>query len=439
MIVVYQSLESVGHKETTGHSVLSGNSFKHKAQTNAGRVYDLDNADRKLTFPVPHYDFATKKIVGKDMEVEFATGLESKAFSNTFKSGQDANELLEFLSGVIDTIVKSTMNRTSTNGGFTSRPPTIIVLGELYGEELKGKTIRGYDVVYGMNPTGDSRHRFTVLKNKHSQIDDFDLKVHRFDTLSDNNKNEKAICMTLTIMGWLMAFVHIPNHICGDAASVVEYLKFNAMRSTGREELDLLIGDTNQKSSGFMPSALKGKLGGQDWVSSIHGGEQELVGYGGHSTFSISGTNSGFDTHFDIACTHHAVAKIKDNKVVGSDTTDPTYDPAFVFHGLTDKYTQLNGKAYAYSDHNGVIIEVLRRKDVQAYNAHRRNYRLCRSCNGELTGIETLTGIHLNCRTLQLTYAPKEEGSLKRVASQDVPDSDEPSRKKRKPSRDGDV
>ena len=98
MLVVYQSLESVGHKETTGHSVVSGNSFKHRAQTNAGKVYDLDNADRKLTFPVPHYDFATKKIVVKDMEVEFATGPESKAFSNTFKSGQDTNELLEFLS-----------------------------------------------------------------------------------------------------------------------------------------------------------------------------------------------------------------------------------------------------------------------------------------------------------------------------------------------------
>ena len=84
-----------------------------------------------------------------------------------------------------------------------------------------------------------------------------------------------------------------------------------------------------------------------------------------------------------------------------------------------------------------MIIEVLRRKDVQAYKAHRRNYILCRSCNGELKGIETLTGIHLNCRTLALTYVPKNDGSLKRVR---VPDSAEAPTKKRKvnPGKGGD-
>ncbi|RYZ17316.1 MAG: hypothetical protein EOO70_02270, partial [Myxococcaceae bacterium] len=414
MIVVYQSLESVGHKDSTAHSVLSGNSFKHLTQKNAGKVYDLDADSRKHTYSIPFFDLVQKKHTTQEMEVEFATDVESKAMSKKFKGSwrQGGNELEVFLEGVIDTIVKSTLNRTCVQEGFGSRPPEIIVLGELYGEDLKGKTFKGYQVIDGMNPTGDSRHRFTVLKNEHSRIDRMDLKLHSFDGTSNGNKNEKAVCMTLEVMGWLMAFVHIPNEICKEGARVVEYLKNNAVRSTGSEELDLVIGDTNQQRDGFVQEALGNKLGGTDWVTSIHEGRQELVGYGGHETFSISGTNSGFDRHFDIACSRHVVVKIKDKKIVGCDPKElenPNYEPVFIFHGLTDKFTQLNGKAYAYSDHNGVIVEVLRRKNPLAYKAFQRGFIFCRLCDEKLHGIETLTGIHLRCPTPRLTQGTKRK------------------------------
>ncbi|WP_163868778.1 hypothetical protein [Myxococcus eversor] len=433
MLIVYQSLESVGNTDNSANSVLSGNSFKHRAQKNANKVYDIDKVSKKVGFHVPVFDPSLNKIVEEEMEVEFANDSSSKSLSMSFKKTKDEDKLFEFLEGVIDTIVKSTMNRTEVDEG-TCRQPDIIVLGELHGKELKGKIFNGYKVVYGMNPTGDSRHRFTVLLNEHTEFNSFDLKIHRYDKTLKSNKDADAICMTLTVMGWLVAFVHTPNNICANKTKVVEYLKNNARRSTGEEELDLLIGDTNQKSSGFVQNTLRGELGGGDWVSSIHGQQQELVKFGGHDICSISGTNSGFDTHFDIACTRHVAAKIKDNKVVGGDTTDEDYSPAFVFHGLTDKFTQIGEKVYAYSDHNGVIVEILRRKDPFAFKAFRRDFILCRTCNEALHGIETLTGFHLKCPTLRITYQAPVPGSLKRKADALDPEKN-PGMKPRKKAR----
>lgn len=374
MLIVYQSLESTGTKDDTAGTVLGGNSFKHRTQSNAGKVYKF-GSKRTITYPHPYFDSAKKEILYEDRKIAFADGGESKALSNQFKKKKDKAELLTFLEGVIDTIKKSTMNRAKASTGmFSTRIPDIIVLGEMYGGDIKARTIAGYEVLYGMNPTGDARHRFTVLKNTHSIIDPLDIKIHSYDLTSKDNKNENAICMMMEIMGWLMAFVHTPNAICGDGSRAAKYVKNNVKRSTGGTELDLLIGDTNQPNSEHVKKYMQKNFGtgNKEWVTSIHARKQEVVGFGGHQTFCVSGTNSGFDTHFDIACTHHEAAVIQGGEVVGSDTTDEHWEPVFVFHGLTDKFTRINDKAYAYSDHNGIIVEVLRRKDAMAYKALKR-------------------------------------------------------------------
>jgi hypothetical protein len=370
MLVVYQSLESTGTKGDTAGTAFSGNRFKALTQNNAGRMYPM-GANKVVTYQHPVFDSSKKKVLYEDRTIQFATGAESKALSNQFKKTQDKKELLEFLEGVIDSIKRSTMNRAKASSGMIStRTPEIIVLGEINGGDLEGENIAGYEVIHGMNPTGDARHRFMVLKNTHSIIEPLDIKIHAYEQGPlKSNKDEDAICMMLELKGWLMAFVHTPNSICGDKKRAPEYIKNNILRATGGTELDLLIGDTNQPSSNAVKSYMHGRFGGQDWMTSIHEGKQEAVGFGGHQTFSMSGTNSGFDTHFDIACTRHTAAVIQNGEVVGCDPTDENWRPVFVFHGLTDKFTSLQGKAYAYSDHNGIIIEILSRKNRLAYNA----------------------------------------------------------------------
>lgn len=368
MLIVYQSLESTGTKADTAGTALSGNSFKKRTQANAHKMYPMD-AQRVLTYPHPVFDLTLGKEVEEERTITFADDTESKALSNRFKSTPDRKELLTFLAGVIDTIKKSTMNRARTRVGVAVRPPEIIVLGEIHGSDLQGETIAGYEVIHGVDPTGDARHRFTVLKNTHSIIDPLDIKIHHHaPSASGSNKDENAVCMMVELMGWLMAFVHTPNSICGDRDAAANYIKNNLLRTTGGSELDLLVGDTNQPSSDFVKSYMQNKFGGQDWTTSIHEGKQEVVGFGGHRAFSLSGTNSGFDTHFDIACTRHTAAVIKKGQVVGGDPDNENWEPVFVFHGLTDKFTRLQDKAYAYSDHNGIIIEVVRRKDPLAFN-----------------------------------------------------------------------
>ncbi|ATB39490.1 hypothetical protein CYFUS_004934 [Cystobacter fuscus] len=368
MLIVYQSLESTGTKADTAGTALSGNSFKKRTQANAHKMYPMD-ANRVVTYPHPVFDRTLGKELEEDRTITFADDTESKALSNRFKNTQDRKEFLTFLAGVIDTIKKSTMNRARARAGVGVRPPEIIVLGEIHGSDLQGETIAGYEVIHGVDPTGDARHRFTVLKNTYSIIDPLDIKIHHHaPSASGTNKDENAVCMMLELMGWLMAFVHTPNSICGDRDAAANYIKNNILRTTGGSELDLLVGDTNQPSDDFVKSYMKNKFGGQDWTTSIHEGLQEVVGFGGHRTFSLSGTNSGFDTHFDIACTRHTAAVIQKGQVVGCDPDDKDWNPVFAFHGLTDKFTRLQGKAYAYSDHNGIIIEVLRRKDRLAFN-----------------------------------------------------------------------
>ncbi|MBJ6761781.1 hypothetical protein JGU66_13485 [Myxococcaceae bacterium JPH2] len=406
MIIVYQSLESTGKTEDSFGTALMGNSFKHQAQSNAGEIYSLD-AKRKLSYQTPVYDTGLKKITYPWSEIEFATGPESKALSERYRglletTGQGKAELKAFLEGVIDTIKKSTMNRTQSRGVLPStRLPDLIVLGEAFTTDIQKdlgvKSVGGYEIVTGMNPTGDSRHRFVVLRNEHSRSSLGDVEFFPYELTSSENKDELARCVILKVMGWVMAFVHTPNKICNDGPRVLRYLANNARNTTTQEQLDLVMGDTNQKTSDFVPSTLKNQLGGGDWVTSIIDEKQELVGFGGHNTLSISGTNSNYKTHFDIACSHQVTAVIQDGKALGFDVEDPHVKPVFVFHGLTDKYTTLEGKAYAYSDHNGVIVEVLRWKDEPARREKKRREERCSDCRRPLTALDLLAGKHLTC------------------------------------------
>ncbi|MBL6986100.1 MAG: hypothetical protein ISR72_03470 [Methylobacter sp.] len=368
MIIVYQSLESVGTKDKTASTVLSGNSFKNRTQSNVENIYSL-NSNREFSFQKPVYDLSAKKSIFETQKIQFATSIESKQFSENFKSKQDAIELNNFLLGIIDTIVKSTMNRTYVDDGNSlgfCRPPDIIVLGEVF---LTGiDHIGDYEVIGGMDPTGDARHRFTVLKRKWLNDDDSqNIEVFAYDEESSSNKDENSKCMMMRIMGWLVAFVHTPNKICNKESQVIQYIKKNVDRVLGSKNglgLDLLIGDTNQKSVDNVKDYM-GNYNNSVWSNSIVNRKQEVVGFGGCHSFSINGTNSGFDQHYDIACSHHVSLKIMDGKVNGLPMSllKEEQEPAFVFHGLTDKFTTLNNKAYAYSDHNGVIVEVLRHKD----------------------------------------------------------------------------
>ncbi|MBZ4412961.1 hypothetical protein K8640_32570 [Myxococcus sp. XM-1-1-1] len=410
MIIVYQSLESTGKKEDSLGTALMGNSFKHGAQSNVGEIYPLDN-NQTLTFQTPVYDLVAKKMTFPSSTIQFATQVESKALSSRYdkerkEPGEGKALLLSFMKGVIDTITKSVMNRTRSRGELPSvRLPDIIVLGEAFTtdllKDLGVSSVGGYRVVTGMNPTGDSRHRFTVLLREDLNLRDSDIEMFPYTLTSNDNKDEQARCVILRVMGWLMAFVHTPNAICKDSTRVIKYLANNAKNVTTKEKLDLVMGDTNQPTSDFVKSTLKNQLGGEDWVSSVLDDKQELVGFGGHNVFSISGTNSTFKTHFDIACTPHMTAVVRDGKVLGFDEDDSQANPAFVFHGLTDKFTELEGKAYAYSDHNGVIVEVLRQKSVYAQRERKRKEERCSDCRRPLTALDQLAGRHLTCR-----YAP---------------------------------
>ncbi|MBU8898324.1 hypothetical protein KRR26_22185 [Corallococcus sp. M34] len=415
MIIVYQSLESTGKKEDSFGTALMGNSFKHQTQANAGAVFSL-GTDRKRDYKRPVYQRDLKKITYPTSTIQFATQQESKNLSSAYlgllgpegqPTTQSKAELRAFLEGVIDTIKKSTMNRTQSRGDLPSaRVPDLIVLGEAFTtdieEDLGVKSVGGYEIVTGMNPTGDSRHRFVVLRNEHSRTSLGDVEFFPYLLTSDDNKDENARCVILKVMGWVMAFVHTPNSICNDGLRVLRYLKNNAREATETEELDLVMGDTNQKKSDFVSATLKNHLGGGDWVTSVLDEKQELVGFGGHDTFSISGTNSNYTTHFDIACSRQVTAVIKDGKAHAFDEGDPNVEPVFVFHGLTDKHTELKGKAYAYSDHNGVIVEVLRwRKRELALREKKRRAEIvaahCPDCRQVLTALDKIARKHVTC------------------------------------------
>ena len=511
MIIVYQSLESTGSSDDTMGTPLSGNSFKHRVHNKIGMMYPGINSNA-IQVNIPTHDSSINASHYRTEQIKFATSKGSKDLSSGYASNPDDLLLNNFLFGVIDTIKASTRQRTLTPGGIC-REPDVIVLGEVYGSSMLNKEINGYRVIHGINPTGDSRHRFTVLRRANmSPKDCDDIELFPFTDTNSAYKDESAICMMLRIRGWLAAFVHTPNNICNDENRATQYIKNNVIRIKGKvEELDLLVGDTNQSKSMLVETAmtehlaesfalynfapveviylinlvgahsaklqsiplhnnslaydnykhisftteeiaqikeklaeliqteskklaqaeielnkvklaeeklaeivnstevdltqrelaktelanidlirirlaeekelaaidnrrvvvLNEKLQFKTWQSSVNtrndGGkniyEQDVVGFG-YQVFQIKGTNSGYDKHFDIACSHQATIKIFNSQVVGNPNED--IRPVFIFHGLTDKFTSINNQAYAYSDHNGIIVEILHDKEEHA-------------------------------------------------------------------------
>ena len=113
------------------------------------------------------------------------------------------------------------------------------------------------------------------------------------------------------------------------------------------------------------------------WDHSVTSGRKQVIR--GFTSYSVSGTNSQYDKHFDIACTPEAHVSLGGLTVHATEDDGLTHEfppedehPAFFFHGLTDKFVEWEGRFYAYSDHNGVIVEVLRDKPEHAFGIERR-------------------------------------------------------------------
>ncbi len=391
MLIVYQSLESVGEKDPTGYTVISGNSFKHRAQHSVDKMYENSSnfSDRSLEIEEPTWDDSQPNpLILKKRKIEFPDENTHIKRHKGYKSEKDLNKRLiildEFLNSVIQNIKLATVHQTAVDFPPTSRVPDLIVLGEIYGDDLlnqygvdriDNRNIAGYQVLGGIDPTGDARHRFTVLRHmsyKHkSDIELCDIEFFPYHGQNHMNKGENAICVMMRLKGWLTAFVHIPNNICKIPQSSINYIRNNVARvkqklhNEGHDVsdigLDLLIGDTNQDTNIRVEEYMSG-YDNNNWHTSITDGTQEVVGFGGFNHFKIKGTNSVFNRHFDIACSHHATVKIKNGMVVGGAPPRVDYEPAFIFHGLTDKFFELTShphNAYAYSDHNGIIVEIL--------------------------------------------------------------------------------
>jgi len=428
MLIVYQSLESAGTKAETMGTILSGNRFKHETQENASQMYpELDSGTvvsvKTPVFKNGHLEYEVKK-------TSFANGEASKKLSAQFKKTGDEAQLRRFLTGIVHTIKEGVRKCTERSG--TAREPDFIVLGEVHGTDLGDAPLAGYVVMGGINPTGDARHRFTILRREDQTYEPWDMMMYGFEAdglPASENKDEKSICMMVKLRGWVVAFVHAPNAICADAKRVVEYLKSNVVRVTGDEELDLVVGDTNQPSKEFLVNALEGKLGGDKWMGSVHQGTQQVVALGGVDVRRMHGTNSTYHKHYDIACTHHAAVLIRDGEVANPQALDIEPEAAFVFHGLTDKFLQMEdettkkAKIFAYSDHNGVIVEVLRHKKPLEYLLWQRARQFCKGCGARLLDMEIKFGRHLSCPRPPLAIewrdeeAPKAEAiGLKRIS-----------------------
>ncbi len=408
MIIVYQSLESTGgtgenpsipktksppkkflakiiKRDPIAYSAITGNIFKNKTQDNIEKL-PRKIAKRKngggyeYEYIDPTWDPETKMYINKSHAIDFASSNDSKARFKKFseeKEDKKRKENLEgFLTKVIRNIKLSTMKRTATGGSNTScRVPDLIVLGEIYGNDIKNKCIGDYIVIGGMDPTGDPRHRFTIFKHILSDVDKTDIKIFPYTDCSSLNKSEEAKCVMIKIKGWLTAFVHTPNSICNIGIKAATYIRKNVERALKEEKglkLDLLVGDTNQRNNNIVGNYMSveyDKKEPEKWETSIINGEQEIVGLDGYHTFSLKGTNSVFDKHFDIACTRHAAFKIQNGKGIASlpnpSSIEDDNKPVFVFHGLTDKFIIFDddNKAYAYSDHNGIIVEILQDKE----------------------------------------------------------------------------
>jgi hypothetical protein len=438
MLIVYQSMESTRNFFDTGTTVITGNSFKRKVQKNLLQNPEMMKNVEKIKDRVWDEMSKTTQFITRLGPDKIATEQEHDDLFKSFKKMDEEeafNALKWFLAEVIDGIAVNTSLCTKGKGSVNPAVRLPDVLGEIYGSNLMGLVIGEYVVTGGMNPTKNAQHRFTVLMRtgmdgKTSSLEyEEDVKVFYFSQTDTKLKDTLAKCMMIRVRGWLIAFVHVPNKICNVEEDVAAYLDNNA-KSVGGDEakLDLVMGDTNQKSSAalqqYMNDAynrriLKARKKTTEkevpkWGTSISGKTQIVRGY---TNYEVSGTNSNYKTHFDIACTNCDHVKIgsglklkdqdedeikfemvgfgkEEDKIVKeeieeieeieiekedkedqggrSDTVDESEGPVFVFHGLTDKFISKDGLKYAYSDHNGVIVEILRDKTLHAHDKKSR-------------------------------------------------------------------
>lgn len=400
MLIVYQSLESTGTKDDQVSTYITGNSFKRNVHnsiqegTRFGKSRVWSEEENTVVFNTSR------------LTTPFATKKESEALSKAIKSLDEdkRNETaIDILTKIIERIVDNASACTRPQGLVRPfvRRPDVIVLGEIYASGLYKQVIFGYVVIGGIDPTGDARHRFTVLvrtgldgRNPAPGFAESIQARLAVDT-DTTNKDENSKCMLIKIRGWLIAFVHTPNSIRNNPERAAKYLHNNAQRFGEGAKLDLVMGDTNQGSSDTVKAYMNGaynrkvrkarktsrqvaKTGsggdeamdletGDQWDHSIMtSGKQVIRGY---TNYEVSGTNSNYQSHFDIACTPEAhvrlngltVHETKDDELVHELSTDAR-EPVFLFHGLTDKFIEWDGAFYAYSDHNGVIVEILRDK-----------------------------------------------------------------------------
>ncbi|WP_426733240.1 hypothetical protein [Myxococcus faecalis] len=405
MLIVYQSLESTGSKDDRPSTFITGNSFKRKVHHSLPQ--------EKFQLKSREYDVSKNEIVFKTTESKkpFASYEDSDKLSKAIKELDPAKQddiALQMLDKIIERIVDNAATCTRPPGNILpfTRIPDVIVLGEIYASSLKGKVFhRGqYVVLGGMDPTRDARHRFTVLvRTRFDQKNPEPTYANSVDARlavpSDkNNTNEHSKCMMLKVRGWLIAFVHTPNAICNDDDRAAEYLHNNALCFGSGAKLDLVIGDTNQASTNIVknymnkaysrkvhklelplkkPEKSMDSLEEKDsnerykWDHSIisdskTGRAKQLVR--GYTNYEVSGTNSGYDKHFDIACTSRCFVQTTSLTVHATQDDELTHtvssdsEPVFFFHGLTDKFFEWEEKYFAYSDHNGVIVEILRDK-----------------------------------------------------------------------------
>lgn len=400
MLIVYQSLESTGTKDDESSTFMAGNSFKH-------RVHDALPEETSFTKTREWHD---NKIIyaTAEREQQFATSGQSRALSKQIKNLDDLDrdeKAIEILSKIVASIVDNASQCTSQQGALAPfvRHPDIIVLGEVYATDLCGKVLSKYVVVGGIDPTRDARHRFMVLVRTGVDGKTADLNCKEAmevlpydDSPNAENKNEHSKCMLIKVRGWLIAFVHTPNKICQKANLAAQYLHNNAQRCGEGSELDLVMGDTNQPSRHFVKRYMNNdynRISGAarttgnetddddseekmsndpiapaHWDDSIMERDKQVIR--GNTNYPVLGTNSNYTEHFDIACTPRAHVQLsglisfreQEDKLAHELRGE---DPDFLFHGLTDKFIEIDQLLYAYSDHNGVIVEILRDKPVK--------------------------------------------------------------------------
>lgn len=395
MLIVYQSLESTGTKDDVSSTFMTGNSFKR----------NVHDAIQPETFRFKSRVWENDKVVydTTDLTTPVATRQQSEALSKAIKNIKDDNErnqtALDILAKIIDRIVDNASACTRPKGLVRPfvRRPDVIVLGEMYASSLRGQVLSGYVVIGGIDPNGDARNRFTVLvqtgfngRSPEPRIMENIEPLLEVDR-SNKNKDEHSKCMMIKVRGWLVAFVHTPNNIKNEPEQAAQYLHNNAQRFGEGSRLDLVMGDTNQPSSdtvkNYMNSAYNRKVvrakrsketeGTTDvnmdeeplgqWDHSVMRNKKQVIR--GYTNYEVSGTNSNYKSHFDIACSPHAHVSLSGLTVHNTEEDELSHkfseddeEPSFIFHGLTDKFVEWNGLYYAFSDHNGVIVEVLRDK-----------------------------------------------------------------------------